>query len=343
LLNLEQQSNQQESEELNKYSSDLQSSAATSEFRGRWSSAIPIWARPFTHLHRIPVFKRVFLYLVILAVYTIAVNWFGNSRYQSRLLQDAGAAGACASIVLGLLLVFRTNSAYERWSEGRKLWGDLASSLRNICLKIQSFGSASQTEKQEFGELLISYAYALKHHLRNTKPAQPLPGVGVVDDDEHLPLHIAGLINQRIASWLAEGKLDSHIFEMIDPRVNALVDVCSSCERIKNTPIALSYRAFMRHGISLNLLAWPWYVVHQSIWWTLPPILIGGYFLVGIELIAEDIEEPFGRDEDDLPLDSLCSDIKKVVGRILDLAAHQKFTTSIEKPRLDLLKDQLRL
>jgi predicted membrane chloride channel (bestrophin family) len=59
-------------------------------------------------------------------------------------------------------------------------------------------------------------------------------------------------------------------------------------------------------------------------------------------LIAEDIEEPFGRDDDDLPLDSLCSDMKKVVGRILDVAAHQKYTASIERPRLDLLRDQLR-
>ena len=160
----------------------------------------------------------------MLAAYTIAVNWLGGSSYPARLIQDAGAAGACGSIVLGLLLVFRTNSAYERWSEGRKLWGDLAGNLRIICLKIQSFGGELSPKAgvwRTFDILRLRPQASSPEH----QAAQPLPGVGVVDDNEHLPLYIAGLINQRIASWLADGKLDKCVFETIDPRVNALVEI----------------------------------------------------------------------------------------------------------------------
>jgi ion channel-forming bestrophin family protein len=303
-----------------------------------------MWLRPFTRLHRIPVVKRVWLYLALLAAYTVLIDVCAGSSYPAKLFKDAGTAGTYGGIVLGLLLVFRTNSAYERWWEGRKLWGQLTNESRNFALKVNALLTLTPAHHRRVGELLISFAYALKHHLRDTKPTEPLPGVGDAStlDQKHLPLHIADQIYALLADWHQRKLIDSTMFLALDHHARPLMDICGSCERIKTSPIAVSYRAFMRQGIALNLLAWPWYMTSEyNWWWSLPPILIGAYFLIGIELIAEDIEDPFGSDGDDLPLDNICSNIKKSVSSIMDIQRNQKFTISIEKPNLDLLRDPL--
>jgi putative membrane protein len=286
------------------------------------------------------VFKRVWLYLAMMTVYTIIVD-IVELNYPVGLFKEASAVGAYGGIVLGILLVFRTNSAYERWWEGRKLWGQLVNDSRNICMKVRSLVHITDAEKMQFGELIISFAYALKHHLRNTKPSEPLPGVGQLDytDAKHVPLYISKMVYDKLAEWQMRGSISEINMIVLDQHARALMDICGACERIKSSPIAVSYRAFMRQGIALNLLAWPWYLTQLfPVQWTLAPMLIGAYFMIGIELIAEDIEEPFGKDGDDLPLDDICANIKNTVGSILLVEPEQKFTRSIEKPRLDLLK-----
>lgn len=299
------------------------------------------WIRPFTMMYKIPVVKRVWIYLFLLASYTLLVSEVALPNLPTKLFKEAGVAGTYSSVVLGLLLVFRTNSAYERWWEGRKLWGQLTNDSRNLSMKVASMVGISETEKRQFGELVISFAYALKHHLRETAPNEPLPGVSnlTVSDMEHLPLTIANRIYQTVTSWQAKGLIDGLTFIVLDQHTRALMDICGSCERIKGSPIAVSYRAFMRQGIALNLLTWPWYLTKEfPVWFSLPPLLVGAYFLIGIELIAEDVEDPFGHDGDDLPLDNICSSIRNTVSKILPIPRAQRFTTTIQKPRIDLLQ-----
>jgi putative membrane protein len=298
------------------------------------------WTRPFTRFHRVPVFKRVWGYLLLVTIYTILVD-YAEFHHPLISLKDAGPAGAYGSIVLGLLLVFRTNSAYERWWEGRKLWGQLVNESRNLCLKVRAL-NLDQDEKTRFGELIISFAYALKHHLRGTVPTEPLPGIGIVAPDEvhHLPMHIAQYIYDTITRWEREGQIKDFKLLIIDQHARAFSDICGSCERIKSSPIAISYRMFMRQGIALNLLAWPWFLTNQfNLLSALPPILLGAYFLIGIELIAEDIEEPFGHDDDDLPLDDICNTIKFSVTNMLEIDQNTTYTSTFKKPRLDMLRD----
>lgn len=304
--------------------------------------AFAMWIRPFTRIHRFPVFQRVWIYLAIYAVYVFIVDCLPLSDIPIQVLKEAAAAGAYSGLVMGLLLVFRTNSAYDRWWEGRKLWGQLTNDSRNICLKVRALTTATPEEAARFGKLVISFAYALKHHLRGTSPGERLPGVGAVSPAQakHLPLHISRLIYDTLAKWRDTGKLTEVNFLIIDTHAKALMDICGACERIKSSPLSVSYRAFMRQGIAISLFAWPWYLSQMaSIVWTLPPLLIGAYFLCGIELIAEDIEEPFGKDGDDLPLDDICANIKASVGSIAKVSEEYKFTMSVQRPRIDLLKE----
>jgi len=302
-------------------------------------SLVP-WIHPFTRFHHIPVFKRIWLFMALMAAYTALVHWFSDGNIPTQNLKEVGAA-AYSSVIIGLLLVFRTNAAYERWSEGRRLWGQLVNDSRNLSLKVRSFVPAPDAEKARLGKLVISFAYALKHHLRDSRPGRHLPGVEITGEKvpKNLPVHLAGQIYEMVLRWQQQGIIDGFILLQLDTHVRSYMDICGACERIRSTPLAISYRAFLRQGIALNLLALPWYASSQiSIWWSMPLVLIGSYFLIGLELIAEDIEDPFGYDGDDLPLDTICANIHATVSDILPVPRAQKFTTAFKAPSKDPLK-----
>ncbi|MBX9669594.1 MAG: bestrophin family protein [Candidatus Obscuribacterales bacterium] len=308
----------------------------------RLRKALRMWYRPFVLAHRIPVFKRVWLWVAVMAVYTLLVDWIAEENFPAHAFKEFGTVSS-SGIILGLLLVFRTNSAYERWWEGRKLWGQLVNDSRNLCLKIRSIDAIRPAERIRFGELVISFSYALKHRLRNTVPSKPLPGLGNMTELEasNIPVHVASQIFDLLMRWRKEGQIDGLLALQLDSHAQAFMNICGSCERIKNSPIAISYRAFMRQGIALNLLSMPWYLSQQfEVWWCLPLVLISTYFLVGIELIAEDVEDPFGFDGDDLPLDNICAGIKETVGQILNVNNDSEFTRSMDLPRFDFLKEK---
>jgi putative membrane protein len=98
---------------------------------------------------------------------------------------------------------------------------------------------------------------------------------------------------------------------VLDPHARGLMDVCGACERIKATPIPLSYRSLLRHGLVLYLFTTPWLIAEQLMWWTVAVTALLAYFLLGVEATAEDIEEPFGRDGDDLDLSNYCDTIRR--------------------------------
>lgn len=299
------------------------------------------WILPFTRMHRIPVFKRVWLYVALMAGYTVLVHSYAETKFPPHVLKEAGTA-AYSSIILGMLLVFRTNSAYERWWEGRKQWGQLVNDSRNLCIKVRCYSRARDADKVRFAELVISFAYALKHHLRGTTPSRPLPGTVHANAAEstNLPLYLAGRIYDRLVEWQQAGNLDALPLLQIDRHARSLMDICGACERIKKSPIAVSYRAFMRQGIVLNLLALPWYAAQEfSLVVSLPMNMFATYFLVGLELIAEDVEDPFGYEGDDLPLDNICSDLRKSISSILEVRRDQAFTGSLSVQRVDPLKE----
>ncbi|MBX9689391.1 MAG: hypothetical protein K2X27_21960 [Candidatus Obscuribacterales bacterium] len=300
------------------------------------------WILAFTRFHKIPVFKRVWFYLFLMAAYTLTIDWVADTHLPNKIIKEAGAA-AYSSVVLGILLVFRTNTAYERWAEGRRLWGQLVNDSRNLAFKTRAFLAVPEIEKMQLGQLIISFAYALKHHLRNTTPSEPLPGLGKINPDvKNLPVHVAGKIFDIFQKWKDAGYVDTLILLQLDYHLRAFMDICGACERIKNSPIAVSYRAFMRQGIILNLLLIPWILNSEfPIIWALPIILIGTYFLIGLELIAEDIEDPFGSDGDDLPLDTICGGIRSTITDILSLNKLLKYTRSGEMPVFDPLKQTM--
>ncbi len=314
--------------------------------------ALGIFIHPFTRMHKIPVFKRLWLYLTLMAVYAVGVTWVADQGISKQIFKEASNA-AYISAVFGLLLVVRTNSAYERWWEGRRLWGQLVNDSRNLALKAQAYCAVPAHEKVKLGEQIVAFAYALKHHLRDSRPTKNLPGMPPIEQipkSYHLPSQVALRLYETVNSWRLKNQISEMGLLILDPHLKAFMDVSGACERIKTTPLAVSYRAFMRQGIALNLVIMPWIVGPQlDIWISLPLILVASYFLVGLELIAEDIEDPFGLDGDDLPLDSICANIQKSITEISASSIVKdvetgldfdplKYTKSIKAVHVDPLK-----
>jgi putative membrane protein len=95
------------------------------------------------------------------------------------------------------------------------------------------------------------------------------------------------------------------------------MEICGACERIRNTPLTPSYLSLLRHGLVLGFLFTPWALMQLIGGWVIAVQSLAVYFLFGIELTAEAVEQPFGYDGDDLPLEAYCEMIEKNVREIL--------------------------
>jgi putative membrane protein len=226
---------------------------------------------------------------------------------------------ALLGLVLGMLLVFRTNTAYDRWWEGRKLWGQLVNESRNFAVKVLTCVRAPDAERMQAIQWYVSFSTALKDHLRGGARLDTLPGFKETrENPAHVPAAIVRHLYARIERWRQSQQLGEIELLFIDRHTSALLEICGACERILKTPISESYRGFIRQSVAIYLLSLPWGLAGEIGWLTVPASALIGYFMVGIELLAEDVEEPFGTGRDDLMLDDLCEVIKTSVSDLVE-------------------------
>lgn len=259
--------------------------------------------------------------LVVLAILTggityIEMNFFENIGYLTQMT----AVYSLIGFVLSLLLVFRTNTAYDRWWEGRKKWGELVNNARNLAIKIESLNMPKES-KSFFKKYIPDYAFVLKEHLREGVTAEDLE----MDDDEykllqaasHPPSFIATKMYREMKELKKDKLISEEEFLAIDTNLNALTDITGACERIKNTPIPYSYSLFLKKFIFVYVTTLPLAFVPTFGYGTVLIAVFIFYVLVSIEILAEEIEDPFGKDDNDLPTDDLCVKIKANVEDIL--------------------------
>ena len=218
------------------------------------------------------------------------------------------------SIVLGLLLVFRTNTAYSRFWEGCRAWGTLKISSRILARNISTIISVNSLEEQKekiyYIQLVPVMMSSIRTHLRN----ESLDRRGrLILQPEHLE-ELATVQHQplRIINWFASyfyrnyqaGKISDKIFTEFSSILDTIVQALGSCERILNTPMPKAYNIHLKHLLLIYCIGLPIQLVSQLNWWVIPLVGITSFALLGIEAIGLEIEDPFGYDPNDLPLDS---------------------------------------
>lgn len=268
-------------------------------------------------MHSAPVMGRLVLLVAVVGIYAAVVSLSGAfaGRVAFHLEPDIHSF---VGFVLGLLLVFRTNTAYERWWEGRKLWGALISDSRNFCVKVSRLVNVPHDEALHAGRSLIELADSLRRALQNTpRNSAAIAGLAEVRSSES-PVQIVGRIYDQINRWAAAGYVNDFEITHLDVHARSFLDTVGGCERIRGTRLSISYRAFVRQCICLYLLLLPWCLVESYGVWTIPATIMVSYFMIGIEIIAETVEQPFGSSDDHIPLDEICERLAVSIHEILE-------------------------
>jgi len=226
---------------------------------------------------------------------------------------------------ISMLLVFRTNTAYDRWWEGRKLWGSLVNNSRNLAMKLAVILSTEETGQRSFFRKIIpAYAYALHKHLHKERTR-----IELFEDEEHkhifhdidhakhVPNQVALIMYQHIQQLYNEKKITGEQLLFLNAELQSFTDICGACERIKNTPIPFSYSVFIKKFIFFYIMTLPFGYVFQLGYYVIPVVAFIFYVLASLELIAEEIEDPFGGDSNDVPTELLSQNIHRHIAEII--------------------------
>ena len=277
-------------------------------------------------LHKADTFRKLFPLMLFLSAYTTLVafmelEWLHLS--EKSYMRNIPLMHSLLGFAISMLLVFRTNTAYDRWWEGRKQWGSLVNVSRNIALKFNVLLPENDIQNRHFFENIIPrFAVSMMQHLRRQAvkyelDERPHPEIPDFNASHHAPAQNAQLIYAKATQLYRDGIMSGEQLLTVNNDITALMDICGSCERIRNTPIPYSYSAFIKKFIFIYVLTLPLGYVFSFGFMAIPVVAFIFYVLASLEVIAEEVEEPFGTDNNDLPMERLCETIEQSVRGII--------------------------
>ena len=277
------------------------------------------WFTFIFHIHKADTFRKLWPLMLVVAIFSGIIAYLELNYLklaESTYVKNIGMMHNLLGFVISMLLVFRTNTSYDRWWEGRRFLGSLTNVSRNFAMKIKALKLAK--EHVEFFEYAIpKYAFALKDHLREKQYFGKNSFLIEVDGGKHIPNQVASSIISRVYDLQAAGVITQEQLIILNADVHQFTDICGGCERIKKTPIPFSYSAFIKKFIFIYVITLPFGWVFSLGYFVVPIVPFILYVLASLELIAEEIEDPFGMDANDLPVDDICNNIEKHVEEIL--------------------------
>jgi putative membrane protein len=240
------------------------------------------------------------------------------------------------NFTLGMILVFRNSAAYDRWWEGRRMWGQIYTAVRNlgrfIWVHTRDGSPQDIAEKKAGISTLMGYVVAIQNHLREEYSMEPLkPYIGhcpsrpsaasYADDSDDVrlistptdkvnnPLEIISHLAMFLTHAKTKLEMDPAIFSMAHTNLGSLVDALSNLERIRRTPLPLAYTLHLTHMIWIDLVFLPFQLLKSYMWLTIPVSFLVAFCILGIEAISREIENPFGYDENDLTVEVFVKDL----------------------------------
>ncbi|MBC7922375.1 MAG: bestrophin family protein [Ferruginibacter sp.] len=274
------------------------------------------WFSLIFRFHRSDTFRVLWPAMLCIGLYAGLVAYLEMAVWEPPR-KSSSVMHSLLGFVISLMLVFRTNTAYERWSEGRKLWGTLVNCSRNLVMQTRAFVPPAQRTSHHYVATLVgNYAYALKNHLRDRPDPGELEADGPfqpreTDAPPHWPNYLAHCLYRELARLHQQGHLGDAQLLVLNGELRQFTDVCGACERIKRTPIPYSYSLFLKKFLFVYVMTMPFGFIYDFGYWITLIVVFVFYVLASLELIAEEIEQPFGRDQNDLPLDELAANIRR--------------------------------
>ena len=278
------------------------------------------WFTFIFKFHKADTFRKLFTVMIAIGFYAGIIGYLeveywklADTSYVKNITIMHGMLG----FVISLLLVFRTNTAYDRWWEGRKLWGSLVNNSRNLAIKL-SIILQDETDRKYFRKIIPSYASILHKHLKNEEVSKELfDDLQLVPHHNHKPNQVAKMLFHKINDLYNSKKITGDQLIILNLEIQSFTDICGACERIKNTPIPYSYSVFIKKFIFFYVMTLPFGYAFSLGYYVALVVVFIFYVLASLELIAEEIEDPFGNDENDLPTKKIAENIKKNIEELL--------------------------
>ena len=277
------------------------------------------WFKLIFQFHKSDTIRMLMPTMLILGIMTWAYVRL-ELHYPFLQVQGLVIFHQLSGFMISMVLVFRINSAYDRWWEGRKLWGSLLNHSRVLALRAASLTEDSSI-RARCAALISNYAIVLKNHLRDQNASAELIRIDDAFENQinkysHQPNFVLDQLNKELSA-LCKNASSSAL--PIAENIQALADICGGCERIRNTPIPFSYSIFIKKIIFLYVVTLPLGLSVNIGYFAIPVVMFLFYAFASLELISEEIEDPFGNDANDLPTDELAAKIKANTSEIMNL------------------------
>lgn len=288
------------------------------------------WWEAISHFRSSYVIRRtvrMVLWMGLFAAIVVACDFLVKEYHDLNLFTLDTWVFTLLGVMLSLLMVFRLNSAYDRWWDGRKQWGALINHTRGLAVLFNGMLPKDDVVNREFfAKGISSYVLALSDHLRDVSShrliteysQEPIESIQKV---RHVPNKIVNDLYARIEQLYAAGVVDGFHLNQLKPETQSFLDIQGACERIKATPIPFAHNFFIKLLIISYTGLVP-FVLTSMLESFIGPVIMTmmvAYALIGIEYISVEIEEPFGMDCNDLPTHNLAVKIQKNVHEILDV------------------------
>ena len=279
------------------------------------------WITFIFRFHESDTFRQLIPMMIFIGFYAYGIAYLELEYWklsETSHVKNLNVMHTTVGFVLSLLLAYRTNTAYDRWWEGRKQWGALVNNSRNLAIKLSAYLS-DENDRNFYRKVIPAYASVLSKHLLNEEVSKMLfEGLDLeMDHHKHRPNQVAKMLFQKANDLYKSRKITGDQFYIINSELQSFTDICGACERIKNTPIPYSYSSFIKKFIFFFVMTLPFGFVFSLGYYVIPVVIFIFYVLASLELIAEEIEDPFGNDANDLPMTKIALNIKKHVEEIL--------------------------
>jgi putative membrane protein len=279
-------------------------------------------------------FKRLIVPQVLLFIFSFLIYF-----YQTHIATEPVPLNPSVFAILGISLAifhgFCNNAAYDRFWEGRKLWGTLVWLSRNIARQVLTLPNVSMAEKQAFIRHQIAFVHSLRQQLRGEDNTANLQRLLTVEEQQavvgqnFIALRLTQIMGQMLANWQAEQKIDVWQWQSLDNTLGEIAHIQAGCERINNTPIPYAYFVLLHRTVYLYCFMLP-FGLGNTIGWVTPFVVsFVGYTFMALNEIVDEISEPFGTGENELPLGMMCDTIETQ----LAMLSHQQFAPE-QKPRV---------
>lgn len=281
------------------------------------------WLKLILRFHKSDTIRILLPALLIIGVMTAGVSYIEQNHFKNDLPFNLTIFHQISGFIISLVLVFRINSAYDRWWEGRKLWGSLLNNARNLAIKLNALIPENDLEtRRQIHNLIGNYAFAVKDYLRGNTGYFEIEFSDELkkenfDNAAHKPNYIAKQLTTFALNICKKNPQTPHDYLIISENLDDFTEICGACERIKNTPIPYSYSIFIKKIVFIYIITMPISFGLTTGYWSVPIVMIMFYAFASLELISEEIEDPFGTDDNDLPTDEIAEKIKVNTKEIL--------------------------